>query len=72
MSTYDYAKLYGRMREKGYTQAGLAKEIGISETSMNLTLNNKRDFRQNEILKISEVLEIPAENLEEYFFAKKL
>lgn len=69
MQSYDYSKLLGKMREQGFTQEKLAKSIGISETSVNLSLNNKRNFRQNEILKITEVLGIPAEHLEQYFFA---
>lgn len=69
MQSYDYSKLLGRMKEQGFTQEKLAKSIGISETSVNLSLNNKRNFRQNEILKITEVLSIPVENLEQYFFA---
>ena len=46
---YDYSKLLGRMKEKGYTQAALAAVLGISEVTLNLALNNNRDFRQSEI-----------------------
>lgn len=68
MQPYNYAKLTGRMRERGYTQENLAKAIGISACSLNLTLNNKRDFRQDEILKASDVLDIPAKDFHAYFF----
>ena len=50
MERYDYSKLLGLMREKRITQTCLAKKVGISETSMNFSLNNKRDFKQEEIL----------------------
>ena len=66
---YDYSKLVGRIREKGYTQEEFAKKIGICATSLNLKLNNKRDFWQGEILKTCEVLSIPAEDIPDYFFA---
>lgn len=69
---YDYSKLLGRMREKGYTQEKLARSIGISECSVNFSLNNKRNFRQDEIIKITGALDIPNEKIEEYFFAYKL
>ena len=66
---YDYSKLFGKIKECGYTQEKLAQEINISACSLNLTLNNKRGFRQNEILEISKVLGIRSGEIEEYFFA---
>lgn len=68
MERYDYNKLLGKMREKRVTQDALAAEIGISSTSMNLSLNNKRDFRQDEILSVCEVLDIPLSEIPRYFF----
>ncbi|NLU43663.1 MAG: DUF739 family protein [Acholeplasmataceae bacterium] len=65
---YDYSKLLGRMREKNVTQVGLAKEIGLSETSINLSLGNKRPFKQDEIACICCSLDIPISEVEEYFF----
>lgn len=72
MQQYDYSKLLGRMREMGFTQEKLAKEIGLSECSLNFSLNNKRNFRQNEISKISSALRIPARHIDSYFFTHKL
>lgn len=69
MQQYDYSLLLGKMKELGFTQEALAKEIGISVCSLNLTLNNKRDFRQDEMLHISQALGIPGEMYERYFFA---
>lgn len=68
MERYDYNKLLGKMREKRVTQDALAAKIGISSTSMNLSLNNKRDFRQDEILSVCEVLDIPLSEIPRYFF----
>ena len=66
---FDYSKLLGRIREKGLTQAQLAKIIGISETTLNFGLSNKRPFKRNEILSLCAALEIPAKEIDVYFFS---
>lgn len=70
--SYDYSKLLGRLREKGFTQSDLAQKIGLSECSLNFSLNNKRPFRQSEISKICEVLLISSDQIITYFFTKAL
>jgi len=65
---YDYSKLLGRMREKNVTQVSLARQIGLSETSINFSLGNKRPFKQDEITKICYYLDIPIADVENYFF----
>ena len=70
MEQYDYNKLLGKMREKRFTQDALAEKIGISATSMNLSLNNKRDFRQEEILSVCDCLGIPLSKITDYFFCR--
>ena len=72
MRIYDYSKLLGRMKERGFTQETFAKELGISACSLNLSLNNKRDFRQKEMLRAIELLDIPYGSIEDYFFASNL
>lgn len=69
---FDYSKLLGRIRERGFTQETLAKRIGIAESSMCLKLNNKAGFRHNETFLICEALEIPTEEIGEYFFTQKV
>ena len=49
MLDYDYSRVLGRMKERGYTQATFAKALGISEPTLNLSLNNKRTFKQDEL-----------------------
>ena len=68
MINYDYSYLLGKMKERGFTQESLSKGIGISAVSLNLSLNNKRTFKQEEITKICETLNIPIENVQIYFF----
>lgn len=65
---YDYSKLLGRMKEKGYTQEKLALEAGISAATMNLKLGNKRDFKQDEIGAICKILDIAFVDIPAYFF----
>ena len=65
---YDYSKLLGIMRQKGYSQEAMAAKIGISPCSMNLKLNNKSEFRQDEMTKICLALDIPLIELTQYFF----
>lgn len=66
---YNYSKLLGKIKEKGFTQVSLAKKIGVSETTLNFSLGNKRPFKQDEILKLCAVLDIPLQSLDDYFFS---
>ena len=65
---YDYSKLLGRMREKKYTQETLSAAIGMSAQSLNLRLNNKLPFKQDEIITILKCLDVPIEHVDAYFF----
>ena len=72
MQKYNYSKLLGRMKEYGFTQESLAEKMGLGVCSLNFSLNNKRNFRQDEILKIGEILGLAADDLPDYFFVHKL
>lgn len=65
---YNYSKLLGRMKERGITQEQLAKEIGVSKATLNAKLNNKFKFTTAEIDAICKVLDIPNNEIGEYFF----
>lgn len=67
---FDYSKLLGAMREKGVTQADVAKIAGVSETSLRSKLKNRTEFRDSEMLLIKKYLDLP--NYEDYFFVAKL
>ena len=66
---YDYRKLCGRFVEKFGTQGRFAKAMGISERSLSLKLNGKVPFKQPEITKACELLEIEPTGIADYFFA---
>jgi transcriptional regulator with XRE-family HTH domain len=69
---YDYSKLIGRIKEYGFTQERLAAEIGVSESTLSFKLNNRAYFRQEEIRKICDLLEIEDAEIGAYFFALKV
>lgn len=67
---YNYSKLLGRMRERGYTQESLAKAIGRDKGSINTKLNNKSNFTSAEIDSICRELDIDNSEIGAYFFAR--
>lgn len=66
---YNYSKLLGRMRERGITQEQLSKEVEMNETTLSAKLNNKSQFKAEEMDAICEVLDISNEEISTYFFA---
>ena len=60
-------KLRGKRVEKGYSQADLAKLLGISTNAYNLKETGKRECRMSEINLLLELLDITYEDI---FFYK--
>lgn len=69
---YNYCKLLGKITEKFSNNKNLAVALDISERTLSLKLNNKIDFKQREIDKICDLLEIPINEISIYFFNKKV
>ena len=71
---YDFSKLRGRIKEKLKSEAKFAKKINISPASLSSKFNNRSDFSSQEISRAiyKDVLDIPIEEIGEYFFTKKL
>lgn len=69
---YDYAKLNGRIIEKCGTRKAFAEKMGFSEATISKKLQNKIPFRQAEISKSIEILELSMDDILEYFFTQKL
>lgn len=65
---YNYSKLLGKMREKGFTQSDLAKNIGINTITLNQKLKNNSEFKQTEMIKILDYIGEPVSNVTSYFF----
>ena len=69
---FDYSKLLGRIKEKGMTQKSLSEAIGIATNSMSFKLTNQAYFKQQEIRRICEILEIEDGEVGLYFFTQKV
>lgn len=67
---FNYSKLLGRIKECGFTQAQLAKAIGVNKGTLSAKLNNQFAFTTIEMLAICKVLQIPVSEIHEYFFAE--
>ncbi len=65
---YDYNKLLGRVKEKGYTLDALSKDIGVNVATLSKKVNNKSEFHQGEMIKICNLLDIDKRDISEYFF----
>lgn len=61
-----FAKLRGRIKEKGYTESSFADKLNISANTLRSKLNGKTQFKISEIKRIRFLLEI--DSVEEYFF----
>lgn len=65
---YNYKKLNGRIIEMCGTQAVFAKKMGLSERTISLKLNNKIAWKQTEIQKAVDILDLLDKDIQVYFF----
>lgn len=61
ISQSEYLKL--KIRERGFTLAKVAKMLNLSAPAFNLKVNGKRHFKNYEIKKLLEVLDLKYEEL---------
>lgn len=69
---FDYSKLRGLVKEKGKTQESIAEVAGMREATFSQKINNNSEFKQGEILRVCEILDIPHEQIHAYFFTPKV
>ncbi|MCI1525692.1 MAG: DUF739 family protein [Limosilactobacillus mucosae] len=67
---YDYSFLKKRMNDYRYSVQSLAESIGITRVSLSKKLNNHLPFTQDEIFKISKLLDINYNQIAHYFFVR--
>lgn len=67
-----YAKLRGRIREMFGTNKEFAKAMDLDTSSISMKLNGRVAWKREDIEKACEVLEIPIEDVYQYFFMKKV
>ena len=69
---YDYSKLNGRIAECGYTHNALAKAVKMHPNSLRDRLENRLEFKQDDIIRLSDTLGIKYKEIPTYFFTIKL
>ena len=69
---FDYSKLLGKIKEKGFTLAEFAKCIGIASSTFSLKLSGEGYFRQPEMIKMCDVLGVAYKEIPIYFFTLKV
>lgn len=69
---YNYSKLRGRIIEMFGTQSSFASALGLSENTLTQKLHSRKDWKQTEILRACELLEIPVAEVVSYFFVPKV
>lgn len=69
---FNYNKLRGRIVEKFGTQRDFASKIQCSEHSLSYKLSNKTAWKQDEIVRIINVLDLTTEDIPTYFFNQKV
>lgn len=69
---FDYQKLRGRITERYGSQTKFAKAFDVSKNTFSQKMNNKVRFTSDDIMKISDMLEIPKEQIGIYFFSQKV
>lgn len=70
--SFDYQKLRAKIRQVYGTQESFAKDLGIGRVSLNLRLNNRAEFSQEEIHKACDLLSIKRSEIAHYFFEQKV
>lgn len=66
--SFEYRKLRGRIVEKFGTQSNFADAMGWSERTLSLKMNGARSWKQSDICKAIELLELTQEDIPRYFF----
>ncbi|WP_425255460.1 DUF739 family protein [Mammaliicoccus sciuri] len=65
---FNYSALNGKIIQKFKTRAEFAKALDLSERSLSLKLNNKVGWKQKEIVKATELLNLDESEIPLYFF----
>lgn len=69
---FDYTRLSNRITEFFSCDVNFAIKMGFSERTLSLKLNNKSEWKQTDIIKACELLDIKISELDIYFFTLKV
>lgn len=65
---YDFNKLRGIIKEKGFSESEFAKKLNISKESFSRKLNSLSRFNADEIKKMIEILNVESQFVYDIFF----
>ena len=65
---YDYSRIRGKIKEQFRTQEAFARALGISTASLSDKLNNKKEWTQTEMLKVTQLFKVAQNQIPVYFF----
>jgi len=68
----DTKKLHGKLVEKGFSMASMARELGISETTMYNKMSGKTEFTQGEMHTMASRLQMSMQEISAIFFADQV
>ena len=68
--SFNYNKLKSKIIEKYGTQREFAKAFGITNIALSRKLNNQSRFSTDDIIVIVDMLDIPENEITEYFFTR--
>ena len=66
---YDYSKLRGKIKEKLGNEKEFALKMDLSGVTISAKLNGSIEFKQSEMLKACDILNIPLQDMHKYFFS---
>ncbi len=69
---FDFSKLRGRIAEKFKSRAAFATALGINQEQLSRRLNNKTQFKPEEIIAATALLSIAPEDIGVYFFTPEV
>lgn len=66
---YKTDKLQSRIIERFGTQASFAEALGMDKTTLSKLISEGREWKGSKMMRAVELLEIPNDQIDEYFFA---
>lgn len=72
MAIQPYAKLRGRIVEKGFVHSEIAEQLGISKQAFHKKISGDVGFTQKDVIKLCEILDIDISDIGAYFYEQKV
>lgn len=66
---FNKIKFRQKLIGEGYTLESISKEIGINPSTLHRKTTGESDFTRREIQKITEILSLSSEEMQDIFFA---